>query len=237
MSTTDEIQPFWRIIVRYLLWAFLSSFLAGVLQMLTLFGVPIPSWVALVVFFAGIILALLAAAKSQYDKTVELAKRLRSKLSICSGVKWGGDRWRIKALNLSDATVRFGASLERILLPAGYQLDYQVPMRLQITGSPPPHRESDIPAKVGDNPGEAYVDVILVQMVLTSDHPGLVPSIEILSAEYPPAAIPIPTVRCEVVISVFPISPSGGGAARGKFYIIPQPDGMVFLSNAGVPVS
>jgi len=237
VNGNNEIEPFWRAIISSLLWVFLGSVLAVGITVLGLFGVQIPYWVALAVFVGGIVLALLKAAKGEYDKRVELARRLRPKLSISSGTKKEEDRWRIRVCNLTGATVRFGASLEGINPP----IDYRVPARLQITGSPPPYRESDIPAE-----GEASVDVVQIQQqpLLLSEHLSKGPAqasqppsalrIVMLSAEDPAGPVKIETKRYEITICVFPVQPSEGNAERRAFYIIPQPDGTVLLSDAGI---
>ena len=236
MDETDEIQPFWKVLVGSFLWAFLGSLLAGGLTVAGLFGAQIPSWVSWTVFVGGIVLAPVAAAKGLYDKWVGLVHRLRPKLEIRSGTRRGKDRWRIRVFNPTDSTVRFGALLEGVDPP----IDYRTPARLQITGSPLPYRESDIQAK-----GEAYVDVVLhsqlpltfTEVLARGPEPGsqspTALRIVFLSAEDPPGIVKVETKRYEIVICVFPVHPSEGNAARRKFYIIPQSDGTVMLSDAG----
>jgi len=97
MNDVEEIKPFWREIVDHLLWVLVGSVLAGALALAGLFGIPIPKWIAWLSLAGGAIMALLRAAKSQYDQrvllmqkleqcgiTVEQKRKARSQLAVLS---------------------------------------------------------------------------------------------------------------------------------------------------------
>src|SRR5262245_49163303 len=146
-------------------------------------------------------------------------ERLRPKLEISSVPQKFELRWRIKVRNLSKTTVRFGAKLERINPGIG---SYQVPARLQITGTEPPYREGDIPGE-----GEAWVDVLTEAVFESETEVGL------LSAEEPSEDITIPKVDYVMRVCVFPVSEGYGGEARHRFYYTRIPSGVWILSDAG----
>ena len=80
------------------------------------------------------------------------------------------------------------------------------------------------------------MDVLMVQEIRS--HASRPPEnivLDILSAEHPAQGVRIPIRRYDLLISVFPVLPSSGSRVRCKFYIIPQPDGNVILSDAGEP--
>lgn len=227
MDEIYEIKPFWRELLDCYFWVLLGSGLAGGLQeVASIFGAQIPSGLALVIFIGGFILALYAAAKVQYDKSVRLAKRLHPKLEICSGTQKIGGRIRIRVRNLSGSTVRFSVKLEQI----DPCVIYQIPCYLQITGTPDPHRESEIRGY-----GEVLVDVLEEGIITAMPDQDWRSIIWFLSAEYPSSAIPIPRRRYDLLVCAFTLSGDGIPAFR-RFSVIIESDGTATLTDAGVPV-
>jgi hypothetical protein len=166
----------------------------------------------------GIVLAFYSAGRITHIECVKLAEKLKAKLWICRVAEQLDDRWRIRVRNLADRSVRFSAKLERIS-PA---IPYHVPAFLQVTGTPPPYREADIPGN-----GDALIDLCMGRFDPELKHMALV------SAEHPAGDVLIPRNRYTILVSAFPLAPGDGGAARRWFYIIPQPDGTLILSDGG----
>jgi hypothetical protein len=208
----------------------IEAVLIGVLHPL---GLYFPEWkerldllyppfaaVLLITVVVGLVIAGYQLHSETEKENKKLEEQLKPRLEICSGTWKFGDRWRIRVRNLSKGPVQFSIRLEH----TEPHIEYQVPALLQITGTPPPHRESIIP---GD--GEALVDVLIESFFET-------PSIGLLSAEHPSLAVPIPRVNYNILICAFPVS-LGGGTARHKFRITLQGQGTLTLSDAGEPMN
>jgi hypothetical protein len=173
----------------------------------------------LVALGAWIGCALYLAGREHYQGRLRLAEKLKPQLSIRRVAKKVGDRWRIVVQNVSERTVRFSARLESI---DPMIENYQVPAFLQVTGTPPPHRQADIPGK-----GEALIDLC------TERFDAQLQRMVFVSAEHPAGDILVPRTRYTVLVSAFPVPPDVGNPTERRFYLIPQPDGSMILSDAG----
>ena len=175
-------------------------------------------WLLIGTFVFGLLLAGWSMYSEQEKKKLSLEERLRPSLEICSGTRHEEGRFRIRVKNLSDVTVRYSARLEKIN-PA---IKYRTPAHLEITGVPYPRREGDIPAKK-----EGLVDVFVEESLFHQTPFGL------LSAEDPPAAIPIPQTNYEIVICVYSTIPQGAEVSR-RFYLVNQSGGTLALTDGGL---
>jgi hypothetical protein len=192
-----------------------GSLIAVALFFWTLFGGPVPYWLAGLIATATVILAFFFAGRNEHLERLRLAKLLKPKLRISSGSVPGEDRWRVRVHNLSGRTVRFSAKLVSIT-PGARRLP--IPSYLQITGTPDPHRVGEVSAN-----GDALVDVCM----------NIGQTIDFLSAESPATIVEVAKTEYEIRICAYPISPDDGGACLRSFFIKPERDGSLMLFDAG----
>jgi hypothetical protein len=127
---------------------------------------------------------------------------------------------RITVRNLCGTVIRFGARLDEITPP----ISHDVPVRLQLTNTPAPYLEADIPAM-----SEHSVDVFVEAP--DGIYPGLLIATEECVASNRPFRFA--RRRYEIKVSVFPVHPSSGATVSHRFHIIPQPDGSFIFGDAG----
>jgi hypothetical protein len=166
--------------------------------------------------------AFFSAWNERDEEASRLKEELAPKLEIASVPtgRTSAEHRRIVVHNLSNTVIRFGARLEAIEPP----IDHAVPVRLQLTNTPLPHLEADIPSY-----GQHSVDVF-VEVPGGHRNLGL-----LLATDYCVTTnIPfyIPRQRYMIRISAFSIGTSGAAAHR-SFHIIPQLDDSIIFSDAG----
>lgn len=140
----DENRPFWRLVIDEWVWLVTSSFSAAVVSVFGLFGVPMAGWVALLLFFFGIVVAVWAAGKHAYENYRTLVRkltserdsaldRLKPKLEITEDGDGGSSRIRVRSL--FDSSCRFGAEITAIT-PAIEELVAKLPFALRLVSEP-----------------------------------------------------------------------------------------------------
>jgi hypothetical protein len=183
-------------------------------------------------FFIGLLIAGYHLHSKEEKAKNHLEEKLRPALQVCGAIpRSAGSHLRIGVHNRSAMTVRFSVKITSIEPPLP-RYD-KIPNFLQIDDSDPPHREAhlegggyalvNVLAWIGDDQDKAHrLYGLLVASPLVMDNPSA-------------GAISLPRDHYRIRVQAFPVSPEGPASVPRDFYIIPQANGMLLLSDAGVP--
>jgi hypothetical protein len=188
--------------------------------------------VALLVLLVTLLVAVYLAARAEHRQRLDLEQKLKPVLEICGCVpKATGSHQRIRVHNKSATTVRFSAKLISIE-PHPPHHD-QIPIFLQIDSSHPPYTEANI-----EGNGDALVNILVLLGEDAEKRPtyGLVTASHLVTVHPIGAWISLRTTHYKIGVQVFPVSPQGPASKPRFFYITPQSDATLLLSDAGEPL-
>jgi hypothetical protein len=205
----ESILEYWKLLVT-------GSLLAAGLFFWSLFGGPMPFWLAWTIFVATVILAVYLPGRNEHGKRMDLEDRLRPKLKLIGIGPHSADHYRVTVHNLTERAVKFRA---RLIDTYPKLQGFPLPVDLEPTHSPGgsvgeigPHGNHGVDVYVDDgNPVNIFLKLL----------------------GNPPCMLPIPKKsRMELQIIVYPPL-EDGDADRRWFYIVPQRDGTVVFSPNG----
>jgi hypothetical protein len=145
VNPTDK--PFWRLVIDQWIYIVTSSGGAALLGVFSLFGVPIPSWVALALAWFGISLAIWIAGQLAHGERKKLAKQLEPKLEMLDESETDQlRRCRVRIKSLTDTHLHFGVTL-LAMEPQPKAPHFQLPIKLQIAGEEIGTPTADLPGR------------------------------------------------------------------------------------------